>query len=119
MNYSGITPGVGTITNDAFFINIPNDFNLQSASPCIDAADPADTDGLQNGPRYDMGALESPYANVYAYNIDQNQWYSTISLAVSAASNNDVIEVYVNPAQFNESINITEAGMPFSAFMSQ
>ena len=56
-NYSGVTPGSGSISLDPQFVDPENgNLNLQRVSPCIDAGDP--TSPLDpDDTRTDMGAL--------------------------------------------------------------
>ncbi|MFH1415961.1 MAG: Ig-like domain-containing protein, partial [Elusimicrobiota bacterium] len=55
-NYSGVTPGIGDISEDPLFVNALNgDYHLRPNSPCIDAGDP---DLIQeDGTRSDMGVF--------------------------------------------------------------
>jgi len=61
LDYSLITPWIGNISADPFFINMDKgDYRLQESSPCTDAGDP---DSLYNdidGSRNDMGAFGGP-----------------------------------------------------------
>jgi parallel beta-helix repeat protein len=55
-NYSGITPGEGSISLDPLFVGgSPYDFHVTGQSPCIDSGDPVSPND-PDGTRSDMGA---------------------------------------------------------------
>jgi len=57
--YSGISAGIGSISEDPKFAAPSFDyFHLQADSPCIDTGDPLDPVPLGGGSRVDMGAFE-------------------------------------------------------------
>ncbi|MBU0574035.1 MAG: Ig-like domain-containing protein [Candidatus Margulisbacteria bacterium] len=56
-NYSSCTGGVGALTVEAGFVNVPNDdFQLLSTSECINAGDPDPIYNDPDGSRADLGA---------------------------------------------------------------
>jgi parallel beta-helix repeat protein len=57
--YSGISPGIGSISEDPRFVAPAFDyFHLQGDSPCINTGDPLDSIPPGGGSRVDMGAFE-------------------------------------------------------------
>jgi|SRR5450756_654078 len=60
-------PGAGNFTNPPLFINVTNDFHLQSSSPCINSGNNAfvvATNDLDGGPRIQGGTVD---IGAYAY----------------------------------------------------
>jgi hypothetical protein len=56
VDYSGITPGAGSLSADPHFVGgIPFNYNLQGSSPCINAGNPDPLYNDPNGSRNDMG----------------------------------------------------------------
>ncbi|MEO8084977.1 MAG: CAP domain-containing protein, partial [Ardenticatenales bacterium] len=59
--YDKAAPGDGALALDPAFVDAANsDFHLTSASPCVDAGDPADARRDGDGSRGDMGAYGGP-----------------------------------------------------------
>ena len=92
--------GTGNINSDPCFVDADvNDLHLALNSPCINAGDRngmntggADIDNqprIQNG-RVDTGAYEVANARVH---IIGGAWYESINTAITAAVNNNVIEI--------------------------
>jgi len=61
-NYHNCSPGTGSISQDPQYVDPPNDYHLQSGSPCIDAGNPAAQYNDPDGSRNDMGAYGGPGA---------------------------------------------------------
>ncbi len=63
-NYQNCSPGTGSISADPLYVDPPNDFHLQTGSPCIDSGNPAAQYNDPDGSRNDMGAYGGPGAAV-------------------------------------------------------
>jgi hypothetical protein len=61
-NYHNCSPGTGSISQDPLYVNPPDDYHLQSGSPCIDSGNPAAQYNDPDGSRNDMGAYGGPDA---------------------------------------------------------
>ncbi|MBU1076855.1 MAG: right-handed parallel beta-helix repeat-containing protein [Spirochaetes bacterium] len=106
-----ITVGNNTIDADPM-IEIVSNFTIAAAnSPCVDTAlIITNISDVYDGGGPDRGWKESSFSNSSAYwvhVIPMDIWTRTIDLALSAATNNCIIECYPKPQGFGESVLIS------------
>lgn len=91
-NYHNCTPGSGSISADPVFIDPPDDYHLDSGSPCIDSGNPSSQYNDPNGSRNDMGAYGGPHAAVD---------FPQVELTIPQQNEINVADTVVLAAMFN------------------
>jgi len=115
-NYQNCSPGTGSISADPLYVDPPNDFHLQTGSPCIDSGNPAAQYNDPDGSRNDMGAYGGPGATAD---------FPVVLLTIPAMNEQNIYDTVSASAMFNLdmdpvsfTVNTTQIHGKFTGFIS-